>query len=348
MTLDFRFGYVGEGAYVPEKELSNADLMKLVDTTDEWIRRRTGIRTRRVMDTDDSILDMAVKASRAALDDAGLEPSDIDDVRVAVSTWMRIPSLATQVQKELGVGSASASDVSAGCAGFIYAVEEAWTRMITERLLYGRETKALVLGVDGLSHITDWNDRSTCVLLGDGAGAVVLGEVEAGGILATHTDANGEQGHLLFSEMPDEADDAQPPGAPAIIDPGGRQFLRMDGPKVFVAAVETMVRDVRRVLEKYGQATGRALEVGEIDYLFPHQANLRILEMVARRLRVPPERVYTRGVEKYGNTSAASIPLGYGDARARHAGGSGSALEIDVAFGSGFASGAILREVILD
>lgn len=344
---EMRIGFVGGGAHVPETEFTNADLERLVDTSDEWIQRRTGIRSRRVLDGRESILDMAVKASQRALDDAGVAPEEIDDIRVAVNSWMRLPSLATQLQRVLGVGAASASDVSAGCAGFVYAVEDAWHKILVERARYGRPTKALVVGVDGLSHITDWSDRSTCVLLGDGAGAVVLDEVEHGGILATHTRAEGRHGRLLFSEPPPkQAAVALGTGrTPLVDDHGARQYLRMDGRKVFVAAVETMVSDVKRVLEKYAMSTGRVLTIDDIDYLYPHQANLRILEKVAQKLGIDREKVYTDGVVRYGNTSAASIPLGYEDMRDRRDSHGRPQFEVDVAFGSGFASGAILREV---
>jgi len=345
MTTDFRMGFLGSGARVPDRELTNAEIEKLVDTSDEWIHRRTGIRTRRVLDGQESILDLTVKACRHALDDAGLRPEDIDDIRVAVSTWMRIPSLATNLQRILGVGASSASDVSAGCAGFVYAVEDASNKMLAEHVRYGRESKALVVGVDTLSEITDWTDRSTCVLLGDGAGAVVMGRVEEGGILATHTNADGRHGGLLYSEPrpPDYTlNGVDAPQTEGLCAP---QFLRMDGRRVFPAAVATMVSDVHRVLEKYYLASGKRIGIEDIDYIFPHQANLRILEMVAKRLGAPPEKVYTGGIAKYGNTSAASIPLGYEDMRHRDNGDEGMALQVDVAFGAGFASGAILREV---
>jgi 3-oxoacyl-[acyl-carrier-protein] synthase-3 len=345
MLTDFRIGFLGSGAHVPETELTNAQLEKLVDTSDEWIRRRTGIHTRRVLDGRESILDITVRAARRALDDAGLAPEDIDDIRVAVSTWMRIPSLATSLQRILGVGASSASDVAAGCAGFVYAVEDASNKMLAEHVLYGRETKALVVGVDTLSEITDWTDRSTCVLLGDGAGAVVLGRVEAGGILATHTNADGRHGRLLYSEPPPADHVHHGIGTPRTEGDGARQFLRMDGRRVFPAAVATMVSDVHRVLEKYQLASGQRIGIEDIDYIFPHQANLRILEMVAKRLGAPLEKVYTGGIAKYGNTSAASIPLGYEDMRHQWNGDVGGRLVVDVAFGAGFASGALLREM---
>ncbi len=313
-----RIGFVGSGAYVPETVLTNADLERLVDTSDEWIRRRTGIQSRRVLDGRESILDMAVKASQRAMDDAGVTADEIDEIRVAVNTWMRLPSLATQIQTTLGVKHSSASDVSAGCAGFVYAVEDVWHKMLCEREIYGRKMKSLVVGVDGLSHITDWTDRSTCVLLGDGAGAVVMGEVEQGGILATHTKADGRLGKLLYSEEPIPLAAVSGTGGPQprVDDVGARQYLRMDGRRVFVAAVETMVSDVRRVLEKYRMATGTELGVDDVDYIYPHQANLRIIEKVASKLKVPQEKVYRDGIVQFGNTSAASIPLGYEDTRA--------------------------------
>lgn len=343
MPTDFRIGYLGHGAHVPPRELTNEDLEELVGTSDEWIRRRTGVATRRVLDGDETILDMAVKASRVALERSGVAAEEIADIRVATTTWFRLPSLATCLQEELGATGACASDVAAGCAGFVYAVEDAWNKVCLERMRYGRATRALVVGVDGLSHITDYNDRGTAVLMGDGAGAVVLGEVERGGILATHTSADGRHGHLLYTER---ANGYRAPGkhAPSAGEHGPQQLLRMDGRRVFAAAVDTMVDDVRRVMEKYRLASGRSLGIDDIDYVYPHQANLRILRMVAQRLGLPDERVYSAGIVRYGNTSAASIPLGYEDVNGRFEGSDATRLEVDVAFGAGFSSGAILRE----
>jgi 3-oxoacyl-[acyl-carrier-protein] synthase-3 len=337
-------GFVGFGGYVPPTEITNSELEKIVDTSDEWIQRRTGIRTRRVLAEGETILDMAVQASRRALGDAGVDAGEIDDIHVGVNTWMRFPSLASQLQEALGAPRASAADVSAGCAGFVYAVEQAFHRILVEKARYGRETIALVVGVDGLSHITDWTDRQTCVLLGDGAGAVVLRHVPKGGILATHTHADGRYGDVLWSDF---VVAGQANGSPKTFTHetlGPRAYLHMDGRKVYAVAVETMVNDVLRVLEKHREATGERIGVEDIDYIYPHQANLRIIEMVAKRLGAPLEKVYTDGVVRYGNTSTASIPLGYWDNRQRGRPG-GDGLEIDVAFGAGFASGAILRRL---
>lgn len=360
-----RIGYLGCGSYLPPTVVTNDELAEVVDTSDDWIQRRTGIRTRRVLGPNETILDMAVEASRRALDDAGVAAKDLDDIRVGVNTWLRFPSLATQVQDALGARRASASDVSAGCTGFVYGVEEAHQRLYTERMLYGRSGLALVVGVDGLSHITDWTDRSTCVLLGDGAGAVVLGEVDAGGILATHTGADGRYGDLLYSDPPlapqvdvaAEGSDSTPPDrAPAGAkhfaheERSPRPYLHMDGPRVYGIAVRTMVREVKAVLARHNRVAeqngGETIGLEDVAYLYPHQANLRIIEMVAKKLGVPLERVYTDGVVEYGNTSTASIPIGYADNRDRGRGAKGDRYEIDVAFGAGFASGAILRHVV--
>ena len=341
-----RIGYAGIGAYVPERVLTNEHLTRIVDTSDEWITRRTGIRKRRILAEGESVLDMAVHASRQALEDAGVEPGEIGDIRVGVNTWMRFPSLATQLQKELGADRASAADVSAGCAGFVYAVEEAYNKLLVERMCYGRDLTALVVGVDGLSHITNWTDRSTCVLLGDGAGAVVLKSVERGEILAIHTHADGRHGHLLYS---DPVLTHQNNGTPQLFShkaEGQRPYLHMDGRRVYAIACETMARDARTVIEKHNAVSGESIGVEDIAYVYPHQANMRIIETVAKKLGLPLERVYHQGIREYGNTSTASIPIGYVDNRAQYGNGKPERLEIDVAIGAGFASGAILRRAV--
>jgi 3-oxoacyl-[acyl-carrier-protein] synthase III len=339
-----KIGYLGMGCYLPVTVLSNRDLEGIVDTSDDWIQRRSGIRERRVLAAGETILDMTVAAARRALDDAGVDGHQIGDVRVGVNTWLRFPSLATQVQRAIGAREASAADVSAGCAGFIYAVEEAYNKILIEKLRYGRDLLALVVGVDGLSHITDWTDRSTCVLLGDGAGAVVLGAGAAGSIEAIHTHADGRHGDLLYSDFV-LAGQTRPGDGVAFThqSEGPRPYLHMDGPKVYPVAVKTMVQDVRTVLGKFNRVNGHPIGLADVRYVYPHQANLRIIETVAKKLGVPLERVYTDGIARYGNTSTASIPIGYCETRDQeHAPGG---YEIDVAFGAGFASGALLRRV---
>lgn len=336
-----KIGYLGYGSHLPSMIVTNEDLERIVDTSDEWIQQRTGIKTRRIMRKDESVLSMAVGAARRAISDAGLSPGDIGDIRVGVNTWNRFPSLATQVQKILGIKGSSASDVSAGCAGFIYAVEDAYNKIVMEKAKYGRECVSLVIGVDGLSLVLDWTDRTTCVLLGDGAGAVVVGETDDNEILATYTEAEGQHGDLLYL---DEVFENQLLDGECVAfsheEKSTRPYIHMEGRKVFPVAVRTMVSNIRKVLGRYNANTHEgSIDLSEIDYVYPHQANLRIIKAIAQSLRLPLENVYTEGIQKYGNTSAASIPIGYDETRHKIKG----KLVVDVAFGSGFASGAILR-----
>ncbi|NKB89626.1 MAG: beta-ketoacyl-ACP synthase 3 [Acidobacteria bacterium] len=343
---DLKIGYVGAGSYLPAKVLTNDDLAEIVDTDNEWIVRRTGIRERRILAEDESILDMAVGAALAALEDANVDPSEITDIRVGVNTWARFPSLATQLQARIGAEHASAADVSAGCAGFVYAVEEAYNKLYVERVRDERRGTALVVGVDGLSHITNWRDRSTCVLLGDGAGAVVMREVDSGGIMSISTCADGQHGDLLYSDSVLEAQ--WDPGGPAPfshVTEGVRPYLHMDGRRVYGVAVKTMVEEARKVIEMFNRENPTPIGVDDVAFVYPHQANLRIIEKVASKLDIPLDRVYTTGIERFGNTSTASIPIGYVDPEARAEPSRPGDYEIDVAFGSGFAAGAILRQV---
>ena len=346
MHPELKIGYVGAGSYLPAKVLTNDDLAAFVDTDDEWIRRRTGIRERRILAADESILDMAVGAARAAIADAGIEADEITDIRVGVNTWARFPSLATQVQAALGIDGCSAADISAGCTGFVYAVEEAYNKLYVEKHLYDRRGTALVVGVDGLSHIANWQDRSTCVLMGDGAGAVVMQEVESGGILAIRTCAEGRHGQLLYCEsaLEPQWNGSEAPRFTHKTE-GVRPYMHMDGRKVYGVAVRTMVDDARKVIELFNRDNQSPIGVEDISFVYPHQANLRIIERVASKLEIPLERVYTNGIERFGNTSTASIPIGYVDPEARQQAAAPGDYEIDVAFGSGFASGAILRQV---
>ena len=336
-----KIGYLGYGSYIPSVVVTNEDLERMVDTSDEWIQQRTGIQTRHVMKKNETILDMAIEASRRALADAGLSPEDIGDIRVGVNTWNRFPSLATQVQDTLGVKKSSASDVSAGCAGFIYAVEDAYNKIIVDKIKYGRDLKALVIGIDGLSLVIDWTDRTTCVLLADGAGAVVMGQSKHNEILATYTEAEGKYGDLLYldefleNQLVDENRVAFSNKKETV-----RPFLHMRGKKVFPVAVRTMIGNIKKVIERYNaNSPGEPISLSDIEYVFPHQANLRIIKAIADYMGIPLENVYTEGIKKYGNTSAASIPIGYVDTLDKVRG----KLVVDVAFGSGFASGAILR-----
>ena len=342
MAVDIKIGYLGVGRYLPEHVLTNAHLEKQMDTSDKWITQRTGIRTRRIMGKEDTLVSMAVKAARAALDHAGIETSQISDIRIGVNTHLRFPSLASYVQEELGVHDASAADIGAGCSGFIYSVEEIYNRMIAEWALTKRKSYALAIGVEALSLIANWNDRSTCVLFGDGAGAAVIGPVESGEILATHTRVQGKYANLLYLDpVLENALDNPKTMHLTARKSAPYPFLHMEGPKVFVVAVRTMMADIKKVIEKYNRSGREQLTLGDIKYVIPHQANLRIVAAVADGLKLDSSRVYSDGVVNYGNTSAASIPIGYVDAWGKFPG----ELAVDVAFGAGFASGAILRRI---
>lgn len=337
---DIRLGYIGVGRYLPPHILTNQDLERMVETSDEWIIQRTGIKTRRIMGPRESVVSMATAAAQAALDHSRIDPHQIRVIRVGVNTHLRFPSLASIVEDQLGIVNISAADISAGCSAFIFAVEEIYHYLMVEYLLTGEVGYGLAIGVDGLSSIVNWKDRSTCVLFGDGAGAVVIGPVVSGGILATLTRTQGQYGDLLYLDDPI---------LPALEDPNTMQFrdhngvpypfLHMEGRKVFQVAVRSMIADVKAVVEKYRKMSGEAVTVNDIAFVIPHQANHRIVSAVAEGLGIPMDRMYQEGIMKYGNTSSASIPIGYVDEWGKRPG----ALEIDVAFGSGFASGAILR-----
>jgi 3-oxoacyl-[acyl-carrier-protein] synthase-3 len=335
-----KIGYLGVGRYLPENVLTNAHLEAMVDTSDEWIVQRTGIKERRIMSAHESLTSMGTAAARAAMEMAGVTPDQITDIRVGVNTHLRFPSLAAMIQQELGIEEGTASDISAGCSGFIFAVDSIYNKMYAEWFMEKKTSYALAIGVEGLSMVTDWNDRSTCVLFGDGAGAAVIGPVESGPILATTTRTQGKYSDLLY---------LTPLLKPTLADPLAMTFghqngalhpkLVMEGRKVFQVAVRSMMSDIKTVISKYNSMSGESLTLDDIEYVIPHQANHRIVSAVAEGLKLPLEQVYSEGVVKYGNTSAATIPIGYIDQLGKRPG----ALEVDVAFGAGFASGAILR-----
>ena len=258
-----------------------------IETSDEWIAGRTGIRARHIAAPDELSSDMAVHAARAAMQAAGCAAGDIDLLIVATSTPdMVFPSTATIVQRKLGIAGCPAFDVQAVCCGFIYAISVA-----DAMLAAGSAQRALVIGAEVFSRILDWNDRSTCVLFGDGAGAVVLEAGEVPGILACDLHADGRYTDILC--VPGHVNRGQVMGEP---------LLRMDGQAVFKLAVQVLDKAARAVLDKAG------LGDGDIDWLIPHQANLRIMQSTARRLHLPMEKVIIT-VHEHGNTSAASVPL---------------------------------------
>jgi 3-oxoacyl-[acyl-carrier-protein] synthase-3 len=278
---------VGTGSYLPAQSLSNAELERRIETTDEWIFSRTGIRSRHVAAPDEKTSDLALHASRKALEAAGVEASDIDLIVVATTTPdMMFPSTAALLQHKLGVRGCAAFDVQAVCTGFIYALA------IADKFVASGQSKcALVVGAEVFSRLLDWSDRRTCVLFGDGAGAVVLRHSDTPGILSTHLHADGSLSHIL-----------NVPGAVHNGEIQGRAFVHMDGGAVFKFAVRALDEVCRETLAAHGM-TG-----ADIDWLVPHQANIRIIQATADKLGLPPERVVTT-VESQGNTSAASVPL---------------------------------------
>ena len=277
----------GTGRYLPHRILTNEELAQRVETSDEWIRTRTGIRQRHIAADDEQTSDLALAASRTALDEAGIAPADLDLIIVATTTPDVIfPSTACILQEKLGAHGGPAFDVQAVCSGFVYALAIA-DRMIVS----GRAKNALVVGAEIYSRILDWNDRGTCVLFGDGAGAVVLVPSREPGILTAHLHADGRYRSILC--VPGQIQRGSVVGSP---------FLHMDGPGVFKFAVKVMAEVAQEALD----ATGKSADA--IDWLIPHQANLRIMDATAKKLKLPEERIIAT-VDRHANTSAASIPL---------------------------------------
>lgn len=312
----------GTGGYLPEKVLTNHDLEKMVDTSDKWITERTGIKKRHIAADNETTCDLAEKASRDAMDAAGVKPGDIDLIIVATTTPDRVfPSTACLLQQRLDIHGCAAFDVQAVCTGFVYALGVA-----DKFIRSGSHKCALVVGAETMSRIIDWTDRGTCVLFGDGAGAVVLNASEEPGILSTHLHADGEYKNLLsttggISEgFPNEAD--------------GAAYITMQGNEVFKMAVNTLGRIVDETL------SANNLEKSDIDWLVPHQANIRIINATARKLKMSTDHVVVT-VQEHGNTSAASVPLALNEAVRDKRIKRGETLLLE-AFGGGFTWGSAL------
>ncbi|THE11191.1 ketoacyl-ACP synthase III [Bacillus timonensis] len=270
-------GIIGINRFVPERVVTNQDLEKILDTSDEWIRTRTGIEERRIADDDTNTSDMAYEAARKAIEDAGITAEELDMIIVATVTPDHpFPSVSCMIQERLGAKNAAAMDISAACAGFMYGIITGKQFIET-----GTYKHVLVVGVEKLSKIVDWSDRNTAVLFGDGAGAAVLGEVSEGrGILSFELGADGTGGKHLYQD----------------------EHIIMNGREVFKFAVRQMGESSVHVLEKAG------LKREDVDYLIPHQANIRIMEASRERLELPVEKM-SKTVDQFGNTSAASIPI---------------------------------------
>jgi len=303
----------GTGSYLPPTILTNADLEKLVDTTDEWIFARTGIKQRHRV-TDERTSDLATQAARNAIEAAGIQAQDIDLIIVATTTPDKMfPSVATMVQRKLGIAGCPAFDVQAVCSGFVYALATA-----NHFMRSGQHKNVLVIGADTFTRITDYTDRSNCILWGDGAGAVILQASEQPGILSTHIHADGNYENYLHVPR----------------NPDGPDTVVMEGNPVFKIAVNTLDQIVDETLEANG------LQKSDIDWLVPHQANIRILQATAKKLDMPMDKVVVT-VDRHGNTSAASIPLAL-DAAVRDGRIQRGHTLLMEAFGGGFTWGSAL------
>ena len=312
----------GTGSSLPDRIVTNSELAQSVETSDTWIRERTGIRQRHIVDDAESTCDLAERATRRALESAQIDPSALDLIVVGTTTPDRIyPSTACRLQARLGAGGCPAFDVQAVCTGFVYALG------IAEKFFRaGSVRRALVVGADTHSRLLDWSDRTTCVLFGDGAGAVVLEASESPGVMSTHLHADGSYEPLLY------VDGGTPRGAGRIADGGA--YTKMQGNEVFKVAVRTLHRIVDETLAANG------MERSDVDWLIPHQANIRIIEATARKLRMPIDKVIVTLAEQ-GNTSAASVPLAL-DTAVRDGRVQRGHLLLLEAFGGGFTWGSAL------
>ncbi len=289
-----RIGITGLGTHVPERILTNEELARIVETSDEWIQERTGIRERRIAAKDEALTDIALPAARDALADAQVEPSDIDLLICAtVTPDMLFPTSSAIMADALGMPRAAAYDLLAGCTGFVYAIAQAYGMLSS-----GLAHRALVVGGDVLSKILDWNDRSTLVLFGDGAGAVVMERVERGGFLGFELGADGSGGEYLWL-----------PGSGSRHFEHPNAYVKMNGREVFKFATRIMVYSAEQILGECGKS------IEDVDVYIPHQANKRIIDYAVGKLGIPREKTVVN-VERYGNTSSGSIPLALTDARA--------------------------------
>jgi len=312
----------GTGRYLPERILTNADLEKMVDTSDEWIRTRTGIEQRHVAADDQRTSDLCVNAAKAAMEDAGVTVDDIDLVVVGTtSPDLIFPNIATIIQHKMGIPACAAFSIEAACTGFIYALSSA------DKFIRAGDTKcALVIGAEIITKLIDWDDRSTCVLFGDGAGAVILQPSDEQGIISTHLGADGQYKDLLYYPV-GVSNNLAAAGL-------GDSRIMMSGNDVFKVAVKTLGAIAQEALDANG------IGLDDIDWLIPHQANLRIIQATAKRLGMPMEKVI-QTVQIHGNTSAASVPMaldvGIRDGRIKR----GQTLLLE-AFGGGFTWGSVL------
>ena len=312
----------GTGRYLPERIMTNADLEKMVDTSDEWIRTRTGVERRHIADASQSTSDLCVEAAKQAMESASVEADEIDLVVIGTtSPDLIFPNVATIVQDRLGIPACPAFSIEAACTGFIYALSTA-----DKYIRLGESRCALVIGAEIISKLIDWTDRNTCVLFGDGAGAVIVKPSDEAGIIATQLGADGQYRDLLYYPVGPSKDLAKA-GV-------GDSRILMKGNEVFKVAVRTLGNVAERTLQENG------ISQDELDWLIPHQANLRIIQATAKRLGLPMEKVILT-VQDHGNTSAASVPMAL-DVAVRDGRIERGQLLLMEAFGGGFTWGSIL------
>jgi 3-oxoacyl-[acyl-carrier-protein] synthase-3 len=293
-----RVSITGLGCHVPERVLTNAEISERVDTSNEWIMERTGIRERRIAAPEEALSDLALPAAEQALEAAGVRAQEVDLIIVAtVTPDMAFPSTGALLADTLGAKDAAAYDLSAGCTGFMYAIAQGHAMVAA-----GLAHRALIVGGDVLSKLMNWNDRSTCILFGDGAGAVVLERVEEGGFLGFELGADGAGGPDLL--LP--AGGSRLPASPETVSNGGH-YVEMNGREVFKFATRVLVSSAEALLAECGST------IEDVDVYVPHQANVRIIEHATKKLGIDPERVVVN-VDRYGNTSSGSIPLALADA----------------------------------
>ena len=322
-----KVGIIGVGEYLPEKILTNSDLEKMVDTSDEWITTRTGIKQRHLAAKGEAASDLALKAAEQALKNAKINPEDLDLIVVATITGdMPFPSVASILQNKLGAKHAASFDISAACAGFVYGLSVA-----QQFIACSTYKNALVIGVEVLSSITDWQDRNTCVLFGDGAGAAVLSEVKSRGIISTYLGCDGSKSGIL--NMP-AGGSANPATTETVRN--RQHFIKMQGNELFKIAVNTMTKAAEIVLEQAGMA------FADVDLIIPHQANARIIMAVAKKLGIPEDRVYLN-IERCGNMSSASTVTALCEAVQEGRVKKGDIILLD-AFGAGLVWGACVIE----
>lgn len=316
----------GTGSATPEKILTNSDLEKMVDTSDQWITERTGVKERRIADEGTAASDLSLDACRKAIEEAKITPDEIDLILVGtVTPDFLLPSTACILQDRLGAKKAAVLDIVAACSGFIYGLSIAEAYITS-----GKYQTVLVIGVEILSKVTNWSDRDTCVLFGDGAGAAVVQATNSDkGIVATYLSGDGSLANLLHIPV----GGTRTPLTPENIHEGSH-FIQMKGSEVFKSAVRSMGDAAQKVIEMGG------ISQQDVDLLIPHQANIRIIEATARRIKLPMDKVYVN-IHRYGNTSAASVPIALDEARKNGTIKDGSRVVV-VAFGAGFTWGSAL------